>query len=62
MMWCAGAVAYSLPPYSQNLNAIEHTFSDVKSVLTVNEVDSETAVVTVLLLDCHGWITHCGYT
>ena len=66
----AGALTYFLPPYSPDFNAIEHTFSMVKSVLKANEaewseLDAETAVVaafnTVTIQDCQGWITHCGY-
>lgn len=66
----AGALAYFLPPYSPDLNAIEHTFSKVKSVLKANEddwseLDAETAVVAafncITIEDCQGWITHCGY-
>ena len=50
MIQNAGALAYFLPPYSPDLNAIEHTFSKVKSVLKANEadwneLDAETAVV-----------------
>ena len=45
-----GALTYFLPPYSPDLNAIEHTFSKVKSVLEANEAEwtdsnTETAVV-----------------
>lgn len=67
----AGALAYFLPPYSPDLNAIEHTFSKVKSVLKANErdwseLDTETAVVAafncVTIEDCQGWIKHCGYS
>ena len=65
-----GALTHFLPPYSPDLNAIEHTFSKVKSVLKSNEeewsdLDTETAVIAafncVTIEDCQGWITHCGY-
>ena len=70
MIQNAGALAHFLPPYSPDLNAIEHTFSKVKSVLKANEdnwseLDVETAVVAafncVTIENCRGWITHCGY-
>ena len=56
--------------YSPDLNAIEHAFSKVKSVLKANEaewtdLDTETAVVaafnTITVSDCQNWISHCGY-
>ena len=69
MIQNAGALASFLPPYSPD--AIEHTFSKVKSVLKANEddwneLDAETAVIAafncVTIEDYQGWITHCGYT
>ena len=68
MIQNAGALAYFLPPYSPDLNAIERIFSKVKSVLKANEDDwsqlnAQTAVVAafncVTIKDCQGWITHC---
>ena len=65
-----GALLYFLPPYSPDFNAIELTFSKVKSVLKNNEatwqdLDTETAVLsalnTVTPEDCQAWISHCGY-
>lgn len=66
----SGALIYHLPPYSPDLNPIEHAFSKVKSVLKLNEcnwssLDTETALIaafnTISVEDCQGWITHCGY-
>ena len=47
----AGALIYYLPPYSPDLNPIEHVFSKVKKVLKINEVnwsnlDTETALIS----------------
>ena len=65
-----GALVQFLPPYSPDLNAIEESFSIVKSVLKANEdawkdFDIETAVLAAFNMitpaDCQAWITHCGY-
>lgn len=65
-----GALLYYLPPYSPDLNPIEHAFSKVKSMLKMNEfnwsdLDTETAIIaafnTITVEDCQGWISHCGY-
>jgi len=65
-----GALVQFLPPYSPDLNAIEESFSKVKSVLKANEdawkdFDIETAVLaafnTITPADCQAWIAHCGY-
>ena len=65
-----GALLHFLPPYSPDFNAIELTFSKVKSVLKRNEcvwqdMDTETALLaalnTVTSEDCQAWISHCGY-
>lgn len=66
-----GALLHFLPPYSPDFNAIEHTFSKVKSVLKSHEsvwmdMDTETALLaalnTVTADDCKAWVSHCGYT
>ena len=63
-------LTYYLPPYSPDFNAIEHTFSKVKSILKAKEVewcelDAEAAVIAafncVIIENCQGWITHYGY-
>lgn len=65
-----GALLHFLSPYSPDFNAIELTFSKVKSVLKNHEsawqdMDTETAVLaafnTVTPEDCQSWIEHCGY-
>jgi len=65
-----GALVQFLPPYIPDLNAIEESFSKVKSVLKANEdarkdLDIETAVLaafnTITPADCQAWIAHCGY-
>ena len=65
-----GALVQFLPPYSPDLNAIEESFSKVKSVLKANEdawkdFDIETAVLaafnSITPADCQAWIAHCGY-
>lgn len=67
----SGALLHFLPPYSPDFNAIELTFSKVKSVLKSNEnvwdeLDTETALLaalnTVTAEDCKAWISHCGYS
>ena len=60
-----------LPPYSPDINPIEHTFSKVKNYLRrhdelVQIVDDITPLVrttfdTITEDDCRGWIQHCGY-
>ena len=66
----SGALLHFLPPYSPDFNAIELTFSKVKSVLKKNEctwtdIDTETALLaaltTITAEDCQAWISHCGY-
>ncbi len=62
-----GALVQFLPPYSPDMNPIEHTF---KSVLKANEetwedLDIETMVTaalnTITAAECQAWISHCGY-
>ena len=67
----AGVLLLFLPPYSPDMNPIEHTFSKVKNYLRrhdelVQVVDDVTSLVrvafnTVTEEDCCGWIQHCGY-
>ena len=65
-----GALVQFLPPYSPDMNPIEHAFAQVKSVLKANEdtwkdLDIETIVTaalnTITPMDCRAWISHCGY-
>ena len=67
----AGILVLFLPPYSPDMNPIEHTFSKVKNYLRrhdepVQIVDDVTPLVraafdTVTEEDCRGWIQHCSY-
>ena len=66
-----GAIIRFLPPYSPELNPIEHVFSQVKSFLKTNEVTylSSSSPITMLLMafctvtkqDCLNYIRHCQY-
>ena len=67
----AGVLVIFLPPYSPDINPIEHTFSKVKKYLRrhdelVQAFNDITPIVraafdTVTGEDCRGWIQHCGY-
>lgn len=67
----AGILLLFLPPYSPDINHIEHTFSNVKNYLRrhdelVQIVDDITPLLraafdTTTEKDCRGWIHHCGY-
>ena len=61
-----GALVQFLPLHSPDLNAIEESFSKVKSALRANEeawkdFDIETAVLaafnTITPADCQAWLT-----
>ena len=64
-----GAIIQFLPPYSPELNPIEHVFSKVKAFLKANDLTylstySPTTVVafcTITHEDCLSYIKHCGY-
>ncbi len=65
-----GALVQFLPPYSPDMNPIEHTFAQLKSVLKANEdnwedLETETMVIaalnTITAAECQSWISHCGY-
>ena len=65
-----GALVQFLPPYSPDLNPIEHAFAQVKYLLKYHEdtwedVYTETKVTAALCSitnkDCQAWIAHCGY-
>ena len=66
-----GALVLFLPPYSLDLNPIEHCFSKVKSFLLANENAAQTVQDIKLLIiaafasitcnDCRGWSRNCGY-
>lgn len=65
----AGVEIYYLPPYSPDLNPIEHCWSKVKTHLRAVEArEHETlyqeigiALGKVTSSDAKGWIKHCGY-
>lgn len=64
-----GAELWHLPPYSHDLNPIEHMWSKVKAYLRKvkpRDVDAlitaiADALSTVTADDAHGWFQHCGY-
>jgi transposase len=65
----AGARVLFLPPYSPDLNPIEHCWSKVKAflkkfeALTVASLDAAIARAIELVTpkDALGWFEHCGY-
>jgi transposase len=65
----AGVEVYYLPPYSPDLNPIEHCWSKVKTYLrgvqarTHEKLYSEIGIALgkVTASDAKGWIKHCGY-
>jgi len=66
----AGAILLYLPPYSPDLNPIEHMWSKIKSLLrkhrprTADELALAipSAFDRVTAEDCRGWFSHCGYS
>lgn len=64
-----GAHVVFLPPYSPELNPIEHTWSKLKSLLRREEARTlrtlalaiERSSTAVSKADLAGWYTHCGY-
>ena len=67
-----GAMLRFLPAYSPDLNPLEESFAKVKAFLKASEVTYDTtssprlvltmAFNTISQTDCHGYITHAGYT
>jgi transposase len=65
-----GATVLYLPPYSPELNPIEHTWSKIKSMLRRAEARTLRALAGALSVctaaisrsDLFGWFTHCGYS
>lgn len=66
----AGAKLLYLPPYSPDLNPIEHAWSKFKAVLrkrrprTVEDLALAvpTALGLITACDCRGWFSNCGYS
>ena len=64
-----GAGVLFLPPYSPDLNPIEHGWSKVKTRLRALKPRTLEAVLTALVdafatvteQDIRGWFRHCGY-
>ena len=64
-----GAQVVFLPPYSPELNPIEHTWSKLKGLLRREEARTLRTLVLALERssteishdDLIGWFTHCGY-
>jgi len=64
-----GASVLYLPPYSPELNPIEHTWSKLKGILRRCEARTLRALAAALSIsstmitksDLSGWYTHCGY-
>lgn len=64
-----GAALWHLPPYSHDLNPIEHMWSKIKAYLRKvkpRDVDRLITAIgdalrTVTADDAHGWFAHCGY-
>jgi transposase len=64
-----GASVLYLPPYSPELNPIEHTWSKLKALLrriearTLRDLAAALAQSTTKILksDLLGWFSHCGY-
>ena len=65
----AGATVMYLPPYSPELNPIEHTWSKLKALLRRAEARTLRALAAALSEsssritgnDLAGWFGHCGY-
>ena len=65
-----GARLLHLPPYSPDLNPIEHAFSKVKQALRRAQARTDdapraatwAAFATITPADAAGWFAHCGYT
>jgi transposase len=66
----AGAALIFLPPYSPELNPIEHTWSKLKALLRRAEARTLRALAGALSVssteitksDLAGWFGHCGYS
>lgn len=64
-----GARVLYLPPYSPDLNPIEHAWSKIKSILRKLKPRTwdaflkavATAFNDISLADIAGWMVHCGY-
>ena len=64
-----GAKLWHLPPYSHDLNPIEHMWSKIKAYLRKvkpRDVDGLITAIgdalrTVTAADAQGWFAHCGY-
>lgn len=64
-----GARLEFLPPYSPDLNPIEHAWGKMKSILRAAKARAAGALVWALdealsaitSKDCRGWFQHCGY-
>jgi transposase len=65
----AGAELIYLPPYSPELNPIEHTWSKLKALLRRAEARTLRTLAAALNIssseisksDLSGWFTNCGY-
>lgn len=65
----AGAEVRYLPPYSPDLNPIEHLFSKLKAWLRAAKARTKEALIeamgralnAVRASDIEGWFRHCGY-
>jgi transposase len=65
----AGAEVLFLPPYSPDLNPIEHMWSKVKAFLRALKARTRTGLLaairdalrSVTPDDVLGWFSHCGY-
>jgi transposase len=66
----AGATVFYLPPYSPELNPIEHTWSKLKASLRRAEARTLRTLAAALSnssteitkSDLSGWFGHCGYS
>ena len=67
-----GAQLIYLPPYSPNMNPIEHALSAMKAWLRRHKDEAvrpearrwltQRAIASVTKEDALGWINHCGYS
>ena len=66
----AGAVPLYLPPYSPDLNPVEHVWSKIKAFIrklrprTVEVLSAtiDLAFTQITGKDCDGWFSNCGYS
>ena len=66
----AGARVLSLPPYSPDLNPIEHAWAKIKGILRGAKAKTRealehalvTAITAILPSDAAGWLAYCGYS